>query len=243
MPIPSDTVVGTTLSYDAARRLAWSVQAGVGLVLLLLGFGWVLVPATVPIAPAAVLIGYVVLARISASTAQQSSATIQRVAVACGVVSAVVLIRALVIQYFGRTANNAIMVAIVFVLWLIPGVVAAARTGRIRDAAMASTLSAQIGSLANVGFILGSYYVLRGTTFQEQFFRTEGTYEDFARSGIGDFRTFVMGDLFGGAFFHLLLGGLAGALLGTIGGGFMVRVNRMIKTDRLPNKQMEPTRR
>ena len=38
--------------------------------------------------------------------------------------------RALVIQYFGRTANNAIMVAIVFVLWLVPGVVAAVRMGR-----------------------------------------------------------------------------------------------------------------
>ena len=76
-------------------------------------------PATVPIAPAAVLIAYVMLARTSASTAQQGGATIQRVTVACGVVSAVVLIRALVIQYFGRTANNAVMVAIVFVLWLV----------------------------------------------------------------------------------------------------------------------------
>ena len=243
MQIPSDTVVGAAPSYGAARRLAGSVQAGAGLVLLLLGFGWALVPVTVPIAPAAVLIAYVVVARISASAAQQSSATIQRVTVASGVLSAAVLIRALVIQYFGRTADNAIMVAIVFGLWLVPGVVAAARTGRIRDAAIASTLTAQIGSLASVGFILLSYYVLRETTLQEQFFRTEGTYEDFARSGIGDFGTFVMGDLFGGAFFHLLLGGLAGALLGTIGGGFIVSVNRMIKNDRLPNKQMEPTRR
>ena len=233
MQIHSDTVAGTAPGCGAARRLAWSVQAGVGLVLLLLGFGWSMVPATVPIAPAAVLIAYVMLARTSASTAQQSSATIQRVTVACGVVSAVVLIRALVIQYFGRTANNAIMVAIVFVLWLVPGVVAAARMGRIRDAAIASTLSAQIGSLANVGFILASYYVLRGTTLQEQFFRTEGTYDDFARSGISDFGTFVMGDLFGGAFFHLLLGGLAGALLGSIGGGFMVGVNRLIKNPRV----------
>ena len=74
--------------------------------------------------------------------------------------------------------------------------------------------------------------MLRGTTFQEQFFRTEGTYDDFARSGISDFRTFIMGDLFGGAFFHLLLGGLAGALLGSIGGGLMVGVNRLIKNPR-----------
>jgi hypothetical protein len=229
MQMPSDTVVGLAPSHGAARRLAWGVHAGVGFVILLLGFGWALVPAAVPIAPAAVLIAYVVLAHTSASSAQEGSATIQRVTVASGIVSAIVLIRALVIQYFGHTANNAVMVAIVFGLWLVAGVVAAAHTGRIRDAAIASTLSAQIGSLANVGFILASYYLLRGTTLQEQFFRTEGTYDDFARSGARDFGAFVMGDLFGGAFFHLLLGGLAGALLGTIGGGFIVGVNRMIK--------------
>lgn len=143
MQIPLDTVVGIAPSYGAARRLAWGVQAGIGLVLLL-GFGWALVPEAVPIAASAVLIAYAVLANTSVSTAQQGSATIQRVTVACGVVSAVVLIRALVIQYFGRTANNAIMVAIVFGLWLVAGVIAAARTGRIRDAAIASTSSAHL---------------------------------------------------------------------------------------------------
>jgi hypothetical protein len=188
-----------------------------------------------------VLVAYAVLVEVGVATARQGSSIIQPVTLACGMASAVVLIRALAVQYVGRTASNAVMVAIVFGLWVVPGMVAAARSGRIRDAAIASTLSAQIGSLANVGFMLASYYVLRGTTLQERFFRTEGTYDDFARSGLTDFGTFVMGDLFGGAFFHLLLGGLAGALLGTIGGGFVVGVKRMVGNAGLPNTRLHPT--
>jgi hypothetical protein len=65
-------------------------------------------------------------------------------------VSAAVLIRSLAVQYFGRTTNNAVMVAVVFALWFVAGLVAAASTGRIRDAMLSSALSAEIGSLANV---------------------------------------------------------------------------------------------
>jgi len=73
---------------------------------------------------------------------------------------------------------------------------------------------------------------LRSSALQEQFFRIEGTYEDFARSGIGDFGTFVIGDLFGGAFFHLLFGGLFGVILGTLGGAVTIGLFRVLK--RLP---------
>src|SRR5262245_12472434 len=225
-----DSRVETAPSYRAARQLAWGIQAGVALLLFLLGFGWRLVPAVVPIPPAAVLIAYAVVASLSVPTIGRGGTIVARITLACGVVSAAVLTRALVVQYFGHTANNAVMVAIVFGLWLVPGVVTAARTGRIRDAAMTSTLSAEIGSLANVGFILMSYYVLRGTALQQQFFRTEGTYDDFARSGMSDFGTFVMGDLFGGAFFHLLLGGLSEAVLGTLGGALTVGIRRILRS-------------
>jgi hypothetical protein len=195
---------------------------------LLLGFGWTLAPAAVPIAPAIVLIGYFVVARISVPFARQGNVKTQWVTAACGTISAAVLIRALMVQYFGRTANNAVMVAVVFGLWFVAGVMATAQTGRIRDAVISSTLSAQIASLANVGFILASYYVLRGSALQQQFFRVEGTYDDFARSGMSDFSAFVIGDLFGGAFFHLLLGALCGALLGAIGGVMTVGIHRVL---------------
>ena len=221
----------------AARRLALVVHAGVVLVLVLLAVGWSLVPAASPIAAASVLIAYAMLAHVSVMMARPGASRIQWVTLACGSVSAAVLIRSLAVQYFGRTANNAVMIAVVFGLWLVAGIVTAAWTGRIWDAVFSSTLSAEIGSLANVGFILASYYVLRGSALQEQFFRTEGTYDDFARSGGVDFGAFVIGDLFGGAFFHLLLGGLFGVLLGAIGGALTVGVTRVFKRpgDRLLN--------
>ena len=224
--------MGIVSGSHAARRLAQGIQASVALVLVLLAYGWRLAPAAVPIAAAAVLLAYALFAHVSVAIAKETSPRIQWVTLACGVASAAVLIRALVVQYFGRAANNATMVTVVFAMWLVAGMTATARTRRIRDAVIASTLSAQIGSLANVGFILASYYVLRGSALQEQFFRIEGTYEDFARSGIGDFGTFVIGDLFGGAFFHLLFGGLFGVILGTLGGAVTIGIFRVLK--RLP---------
>lgn len=198
------------------------------MVAALLAFGWILVPGVAPIAPASVLIAYAVLAH-GASVIARGNPDTPWVTSAFGLVSAVGLVPSLLVEYFGRTVNNGLMVAIVFALWFLSGAVAARLTGRIRDAVLSSTLSAQIGSLANVGAILTTYYVLRGSSLQDRFFRTEGTYQDFVRSGSGDFGAFVIGDLFGGAFFHLLLGGLAGALLGTIGGTLTVGVIHGVK--------------
>lgn len=242
MQTPSGVVVGA-VARSHARRLAWGVYVSATLVLLLLGFGWSLVPAAAPIAPTIVLVAYVVLAHFTVVVGGQTGSRVQMTILACGILSAAVLMWSGVIQYFGRTANNGIMVATVFGLWLVVGIAAAASTGRIRDAVLSSTLSAEIGSLANVGFILASYYILRGSALQDQFFRTEGTYDDFARSGAGDFGTFVIGDLFGGTFFHLLFGGLFGALVGAIGGALTVGVIRVTRhtAGRLRNTRLHPT--
>jgi|SRR5437867_6564842 len=77
---------------------------------------------------------------------------------------------------------------------------------------------ALVPELANVTAILAPYYLLRGSALQDRFFRTEGDYEDFVRSGMKDFNAWVMGDMFGGTFFHLLLGALIAAALGSVGG-------------------------
>ena len=149
-----------------------------------------------PIAPAAVLMAYAVIAHVGVSVMAQGHPKTPWVTAAFGVLSAAVLVPSLLAEYFGRTVNNAVMVVVVSALWLCSGAVAARLTGRIRDAVLSSTLSAQIGSLANVGSILTSCYILKGSALQDRFFRTVGTYEDFARSGISDFGAFVMGDLF-----------------------------------------------
>ena len=104
----------------------------------------------VPIAPVIVLIAYAVLAHGVSVTARGNPNT-PWVTAAFGILSGAVLAPSLLVEYFGRTVNNAIMVAVVLVLWFLSGAVAAMLTGRIRDAVLSSTLSAQIGSLANVG--------------------------------------------------------------------------------------------
>jgi hypothetical protein len=210
-------------------RLGRGIQTGVLLVFALLVFGWIQVPSAAPLAPAAVLIAYAVFAHIGSSITAQGNPKTPWITAAFGMLSAAVLVPSLLVEYFGRTSNNGVIVVVVVALWLCSGVLAAKATGRIRDAVISSTSSAQIGSLANVGSILASYYALRGSAQQDLFFRTEGTYEDFVRSGASDFNTFVMGDLFGGAFFHLLLGGLIGALLGLIGGVVTVVITRVAR--------------
>jgi uncharacterized membrane protein len=227
---------------QAARRLAWIVHTGVAAVLFLLAFGWSLAPAIAPIAPSVVLLAYVLLAHFSVVAGGHTGARVQLFTLACGSVSGGVLIWSDVIQHFGSTANNTIVVAVVAASWQVAGIVVAWWTNRIRNAVLSSLLSAEIGSLANVGFILGSYYVLRGSALQTRFFRSEGTYNDFARSGAQDFGSFVIGDLFGGAFFHLLFGVLVGATLGAIAGSLTIGVAHVIKRQRsLPNTRLHPT--
>jgi len=63
----------------------------------------------------------------------------------------------------------------------------ARRTARIRDAVWRSAPSGIIASIGVVITVLAAYCVLRGTALQERFFRTEGDYGDFARSGMSDF--------------------------------------------------------
>ena len=64
---------------------------------------------------------------------------------------------------------------------------------------------------------------------QEVVFAAEGTFADFAASGMSDFSTFVMEDLLGAGFFHLLLAPFLAAILGTIGsvlGKGMIRLRK-----------------
>jgi hypothetical protein len=95
--------------------IAWIVYAGVAAMLLLLAAGWFLAPEVPPIAPAAVLVGYVIIARVSVSVigSVDASPRVLLVTSGLGAASAGVLIWSDVIQYFGHTANNAIMVAVV----------------------------------------------------------------------------------------------------------------------------------
>jgi hypothetical protein len=62
------------------------------------------------------------------------------------------------------------------------------------------------------------FYAFRGTAQQAEVLRAEGDFEDFRRSGLADMDVFVMGDMLGAGFYHLLLSPVFGAILGGLGG-------------------------
>lgn len=230
---------------NATGRLEWGLQAGIVTALALLAVGWGLAPKVVPLAPSIILIACGVFWHLAVSRLQVAHPRAVAVSVVFGAFSALVFVPSILVEYFGVTVNNTTMSVAMFALWLAAGTIVAVLTGRVGAAVLSSTVSAQIASLASVITMLASYYVLRGSALQERFFRTEGTYEDFARSGLKDFGTFVVEDMFGGTFFHMVLGTLAGALLGLVCGVTVVSLKAFFtrRGDRLPNRRMEPTRR
>jgi hypothetical protein len=188
------------------------------LVLLLAVYLWTLAPTLGIAAPILAIVVYAVVAHYGVRTASAADPAIVRAIAVCGVLSAVVFGPSILIEYAGRTVDNGVMLGAVAVFSSIAAALAAWRTRRVGVAVYASTLSAMIGSLAFVTAVLGSYALLRGTALQDRFFRTEGDYDDFARSGMTDFNRWVIEDLFGGVFFHLLLGALIAAVLGLLVG-------------------------
>jgi hypothetical protein len=90
--------------------------------------------------------------------------------------------------------------------------------GRIGDGLIVTMWYVILAQLIWVFTELASYYLFSQTPVGVRFIQTEME-ADFARSGGTDFQTFVVEDLFGAVFFHLLLVGLvAGLIFGSIAG-------------------------
>lgn len=58
------------------------------------------------------------------------------------------------------------------------------------------------------------FYAYEGTNAQTAVLIAEGEPFDFLRSGMSDYRTFLIEDLLGATFFHLLFGPIIAAFLG-----------------------------
>jgi hypothetical protein len=86
------------------------------------------------------------------------------------------------------------------------------------QAVLTALAAAVIASLIWDVAVLAVFHAMRGTAQQVQVLRAEGDYLDFVRSGIKDFSTFVVEDMMGATFYHLLLGPIVAALLGAVGG-------------------------
>jgi hypothetical protein len=201
-----------------ARRLERGIHLALLVALGLLLNGWRLAPSVDPLAPAAMLAIYALIAHQGVHAIGDRHPRILRAIVACGALAAAVFVPSVLVEYVGRTVDNGLVLGAVAASCLIAGAIAAWRTARIREAVWASTLSGMIVSIALVITVLGAYYLLRGSALQERFFRTEGDYDDFVRSGMSDFNTWIIEDMFGGVFFHLLLGAALAVALGAVAG-------------------------
>lgn len=107
---------------------------------------------------------------------------------------------------------------LVFLIFLGVGAVLGYRAGGVRPAVAGAVGAALLSSLAWLAVVLAVTLALRGTAAQAQVFAAEGNLEDFRRSGMTDYAAFIVQDLLGAGFFHLLLGPLSAALLGALGG-------------------------
>jgi hypothetical protein len=91
-----------------------------------------------------------------------------------------------------------------------------AMAGRgVRDGVMAALWNAIAGYMSWYPLVLIGYHAFSGTAGQDRAVRAEGTYQDFARSGMGDLKAFVLQDLFGAGFDHLILGTVLALLFGS----------------------------
>ncbi len=120
----------------------------------------------------------------------------------------------------------------VFALFAICAFCTAWSTGWIAAGVRAAATSGMLSSLIWLTTLWLAIYVFWGTARQEQVFRVEGDYEDFARSGMHDFGNFTLHDLWGATFFHLLLGPLVAMILGIAAAGLakVLRPNKRTRS-------------
>jgi hypothetical protein len=117
-----------------------------------------------------------------------------------------------------NTRYGLIEFGLVFLSYLTAGFVAALQTRRVRSGLPAAVGAALIGTLAWYIGLLAITYAMKGTQRQALVFRAEGNMEDFARSGAANFDAWLLQDLLGAGCYHLVLGVVIAAILGSVGG-------------------------
>ncbi len=126
----------------------------------------------------------------------------------------------ILLEYTFRPANNVVWgyfeFGTVFLIYALTAGWAAWRGRAIGDGVRAAFVAAVISSLIWCLVLLSVFYAFEGTSTQSAVLIAEGDPEDFLKSGMSDYRTFLIEDLFGATFFHLLLGPMIGAVLGVI---------------------------
>ncbi len=206
-------------------RSSFLIAVGIGFALVILG--WVLTPSTSILSIAAgllILVMYAALAYFIAPKLDRRNPQILRTAGLFGLLAGIVFVGEILWEYIALPTDNSraglIEFGSVFALYFLSALLIAYRTRQTQQAILTAISTAMIASLIWLIAVLAVFYLFRGSPQQIQVFRAEGNYEDFARSGMSDFNKFIMEDFMGAGFFHLLLGPIVAAILGTVGGLF-----------------------
>ena len=212
-------------------RLVAVFQLGVGTALGLIAYGYAHHPhsslASIS-AATVILIGYGVLGFASRRT--QWLANLRPAGVA-GLATGAVFAAEILLEYLFLPENNVLWgyveFGLVFLIYTLVAVWVAWQNRSISDAVRAAFATAIIGSLIWCIVLLSAFYAYEGTASQTAVLIAEGEPQDFLRSGMSDYPTFLMEDLFGATFFHLLLGPAIAALLGLISSSSIAAFRRL----------------
>ncbi len=139
-----------------------------------------------------------------------------------GAIAGLILGGEVLLEYILLPKDNSFFGLVEYGLFLVlliaSGLLSYKEHRSLKGSAQAGLWTGMIGSLIWYGMVMTSFHLFWGTTQQTQVFLAEGNMEDFTRSGMQDFSTFIVQDFFGAGFFHLLLGGVIGSIVGLMGG-------------------------
>ncbi len=169
-----------------------------------------------------VLALYGVGAWFGATKLESMPAPIARVARLAGLLAGGIFTLEIILEYVLLPTDNTrfglVEFGLVFAIYFGAGALVGYRQLPFRWTLITGVATAVISSLLWYLFILATFYLFFGTERQARVFRAEGNYEDFSRSGMADFNTFIMEDFLGAGFFHLLLGPILAGVLAGLGG-------------------------
>ncbi len=193
---------------------------GLLLSMMLVVVGWIFTPTRL-LSIAGIYFILVVYGLVGITIFPRLAPEILRLVAVFGLLAGIVFAGEILLEYALLPADNTswglVEFGAVFAIYFLSGLWAAYRSGSIKQGMLAAILSAMLSSVIWLIFVLLTFYLFRGTMRQELVFKAEGNFEDFARSGMKDFNTFVMEDFLGAGFFHLLLSPLFAAIFGGIG--------------------------
>lgn len=208
-----------------ASRLSLELVLAAVMALVLIAYGMLRFPATslLSVSTAACILAiYAVLGWLLANRIAQHNRALVAVAQRAGLLAGIVFAGEILLEYLLLPADNTLFglveFGLVFLIYAGASGWLTARGNRLRAGVLGAVATAMISSLIWCIALFVVFYLFTGTARQVAVFRAEGNYDDFQRSGMGDFNAFIMEDFLGATFFHLLLGPLLAAALGAIGG-------------------------